>query len=289
MSRPTGNDLSDFSRRHIWDIVVSNAVPQRLNVRTEISKFLNARGYPSFLCDEFAEKNVGQALTQIVEMSAQWESLGIPVPLHVVDQSGSIITWLHPKFEDISGRSKLPSEFCNVWSWVRGCYEREFLFCCAAYLFAMGCTRVHITDTTGDGGIDVIGVVERGAFRGVCFLVQAKTAQTEVTKEAVFSDYTKYILLRHHSKWEEYRKAIGLDRANDGAGVLYVLASNLEFNAAIKQAARDLPVILRSGRQIAHALSIRTALARWQKVRDHIGQPDASLSRNLAKAFSEVL
>jgi hypothetical protein len=289
MSRPTGNDVTDFSRNYLWNFVVSNTVPERINVRTEFSKFLTSKGYPAMLCEEFSERNVGLILTHIVEGCEQWESLGIPMPLYIVDQLGSIVTWLHPKFENISGRTKLPQNFSDVWAWVRACYEREFLFCCAAYLFDLGCTRVHITDTTGDGGIDVIGIIERGPFRGLCFLVQAKTAQTEVTKETIFSDYTKYILLRHHAKWDEYRRSIGIDKSHDGAGVLYLLASNLEFNPAIKQAARDLPIILRSGRQIAHSLSKRADVMRWQKIRDHVGQPEASLTRNLAKIFSEVL
>ena len=289
MARPTGNDVTDFSKRHIWNIVASSGVPERLNVRTEFTKYLTSKGYPAILCEEFSERNVGQILMHIVEGCEQWESLGIPMPLHVVDQLGSIITWPHPKFEDISGRAKLSRHFCDVWSWVRACYEREFLFCCAAYLFELGCTKVHITDTTGDGGIDLIGILDRGPFRGLCFLVQAKTAQTEVTKETVFSDYTKYILLRHQAKWDEYQNAIGINKAHDGAGVLYMLASNLEFNATIKQAARDLPIILRSGRQIAHSLANRADVTRWQKVRDHVGQPEASLTRNLSKVFSEVL
>ena len=289
MSRPSGSDVFEFSYYHIWEYVVAGNVAERMNTRAEFVDFLKSRGHVQMIAEEYAEKNIGLLLNNIQVVCEQWDALGIPRPLEVTDQSGSIITWRHPKFEGISGRRKLSENFCDVWRWVKECRDRDFLLCCAAYLHLLGCSRIYITDTSGDGGIDLIGIYEIEPLRGVCFLVQAKTALNEVAKESLFSDYTKYLLLRRNVKWNEYEKALGIDRTADGVGIVYMFASNLEFNPPIVQAARDLPIMLRSGRQIAYALSTRAPLSRWMRVREHVGETSASLSRNLGGHIMEAL
>jgi hypothetical protein len=281
MSWPSSSEVSEFSYHRIWDSAVASGVPERLNLRAEFVGFLKSRGYVGVVAEEYAERNIGLLLTKILKVCEEWAALGIPSPLHVADQTGTLITWKHPKFENVSGLPKLSENFCDVWRWVKDCREREFLFCCAAYLFLLGCSRIFVTDTSGDGGIDLIGIHEAEPFRGMCFLVQAKTAMSDVGKESLFSDYTKYLLLRHTAKWDDYRKALGIDKTSDGVGVIYIFASNQEFNPAIIQAARDLPIMLRSGRQLAHSLSRKADLRRWMSARDSVGATDANLSRNL--------
>lgn len=288
MPQPSGSDLAEFSYSRLWESVVTPAALERLNARAAFADFLRSKSYSSFIAEEYAERNVSLLLQQILKVCDEWEAIGIPRPLEIVDQSGSIITWKHPKFERISGRKSLPEDFCDVWTWVRSCREREFLFCCSAYLYLLGCSRVFITDASGDGGIDLIGVHEAEPFRGMCFLVQAKTAGSDVGKESLFSDYTKYLLLRHTSKWGEYCKALGVDRTRDGVGLIYIFASNREFNPAIVQAARDLPIMLRSGRQLAHGLSRKADLRRWLVARANIGSIDTSLSKNLVATIAQA-
>ena len=289
MSSPCGSDVSEFSYRHIWNSVVGSNSPERLNARVEFAGFLKSKGHVAIIADEYAEKNINLILTKILTVCGEWESLGIPCPLHVADQNGAIITWKHPKFGTISGRDTLPEHFCDVWQWVKSRHEREFLFSCAAYLFLLGCSRIFITDTTGDAGLDLMGIHEKGPFKGLCFLVQAKTAQNEVSKETLFSDYTKFLLLRHTVKWHEYQKAAGIDKAADGIGLVYIFASNLEFSPAIMEAAKTLPIVLRSGRHLAYTLSLRADLKKWLAARDHLGTLDASLSRNLRVPFSQII
>jgi len=120
-------------------------------------------------------------------------------------------------------------------------------------------------------------------------LVQAKTAHGQVSKEDVFSDYTKFVLLKHDAKWDEYRKAVGIDKTPDGVGLVYIFASNCEFGPTIAQAARNLPIMLRSGRQIAHCLAKRADATRWRAVQAHVGETNANLSRNLSKLLLEAL
>jgi hypothetical protein len=289
MPRPTGHEVTEFAFARIWEDVASVGVAERLNARAEFVTFLIAKGHPGIVAEEFAEKNTTLLLTNILKMCDQWEALGIPRPLDIVDQNGSIVTWKHPRFENITGRKPLSGLFCDVWNWVKNCHDRDFLFCCAAYLFSLGCTRIYITDTTGDAGLDLIGIIESEPFRGLCVVVQAKTAHGQIRKEDLFSDYTKFLLLKHDPKWDEYRKAASIDKAHDGVGILYIFASNCEFSQPIVQAARNLPIMLRSGRQIAHNLANRADAARWKIVRDHVGETNASLTRNIFKLVLEVL
>ncbi len=281
MPRPTGSDLAEFSYKKIWDSVVIAGGEERLNARAAFVDFLKSKSHPAIIAEEYAEKNINLMLEQILKVCDEWESLGIPRPLDVIDPNGSIITWKHPRFELISGRKKLPDGFCDIWNLVRSCRERDFLFWCGAYLYLLGCNRIFVTDTSGDGGIDLIGIHEAEPFRGLCFLVQAKTASSDVGKESLFGDYTKYLLLRHTAKWDDYRKALGVDKTSDGLGVVYIFASNQEFNPAIIEAARNLPIMLRSGRQLAHGLSKRADLQRWLRARDRVGATEASLSKDL--------
>ena len=289
MPKPSGDELAAFSYQRIWELVVTSAVPDRLNARTELVSFLTAKGHVKIIAEEFAEKNIGRLLTNVERVCEQWEALGIPRPLYLNDQMGTIITWKHPKYQNISGRQPLSPEFCAVWQWVKSCRERDFLFCCAAYLFQLGCGRIYVTDTRGDGGIDLIGVHDAGPLRGICFFVQAKTAGGEVGKESLYSEYTKFLLLRFNSRWHEYQRAAGLDNVSDGVGLVYLFASNQEFNPAVMQAARDLPIMLRSGRQIAHCLAARADVSRWMAVRDIVGEMKANTSRNLQIAISKAL
>jgi hypothetical protein len=289
MSRPSSKEVSEFAYHCLWDSVFQGGVADRFSARSEFSVFLKARGFAQIIAEEFAESNIGLLLTKVLKVCGEWEALGIPSPLHVVDQEGTMVTWKHPNYETISGRTRLSEGFCDVWQWVKGCRDREFLFCCAAYLFQLGCSRIYVTDTTGDAGLDLIGIHEGGPFRGMCFAVQAKTAAIEVGKESLFSDYTKFLLLRYNIKWDEYQRATGIDKACDGVGLVYIFASNQEFNPAIVQAARDLPIMLRSGRQIAHDLAKRADLKRWMAVRDQVGEANASTTRNLQVAISKAL
>ena len=289
MSRPFGIEVSDFSFNRLWDSVVVASVAERLNARTEFANYLKIKGHASIAAEEIAEMSIGVVIEKVLKVCDEWEALGIPRPLHITDQSGTIITWKHPKYLTISGRQPLPEHFCEVWQWVKNCQERAFLFCCAAYLFELGCSRIFVTDTRGDGGLDLIGIHEQPPLRGVCFLMQAKTAAGKIAKESLFGEYTKFLLLRHHKKWDEYQKALGIDKAADGVGLVYIFTSNQEFDPAVIQAARDLPIMLRSGKQIAHCLSKRADLKRWIAVRDLVGETQASLTRNLHSVIGKWL
>lgn len=286
MSKPRGQDLEEFSQTHIWDIVTVDPPPQRINVREEFVAFLRARGFPQIICEEYTEHNLTLLLTRIVERCEEWDALGVPRPLSIINQGGSMITWAHPNFERASGFARPEEGFMRIWNRIRNCYSRDFLLPCASYLYCIGCNRIYITDGAGDGGVDIIGTGSNNTLRGLLFLIQSKSAAGTVSKEALFADFAKYLILPRHSRWKDYLTATGLRAVVDGLCTVFVFASNGEFSSAVRQTGRELPVILRSGRQIANCLAQRCALHSWESAWEVCGELRRDLSKNLANCFS---
>jgi hypothetical protein len=285
MGRPTGADIDLFSRHQLWTQIVCASAPQKINALLGFETFLVAQGYPKIISFEYATRNLNLVIEKIIDVCNEWDALGVPRPAELVHNS-NLVTWAHPKFLDISGRNPLPADFIIIWQVVVKSLERDFLFWSAAFLYDTGCDRIFITDTSGDGGVDVLGVIGEGALRGLALLMQSKTAQSEVGRDSLLCDYSKYLLLRHSDRWRDYKSAMNVDKSLDGLGVLYVFASNQEFKPNIRDSARDLPVVLRSGRQLAHRLALRAPLEKWLAIKNSLGDFKANLSRNLVPFFA---
>lgn len=288
MPSPGNADILSFSKFYIWDYVGQKHLPKLLNARNVFIEFLVQRGFAKFQSEEFAEKNIGRVLSEISEVSKEWQALGIPLPFFIKDQSGSIISWTHPKFEEISRREKISDEFYDVWNWVKEFDEKRLLFLNSVFLYSIGCEKIFITDSPGDCGVDILGCINKGPFKGVTFLVQAKSAQSKVNKESLFSDYTKYLLLQRQGQWEKYLNAIDGEHSHDGIGIIFVFTSNLEFTENIKKAAMDLPIMLRSGKQLAYALA-PYGLSNLQSAYSRISPVKPSLTDNLFREFRSKL
>ena len=224
MVQPTGSDVYEFAQSKIWDVATTDTVPQSMQARVAFKEYLVKRGVNQFVADEFVETNLSFLIGEIQKTSEDWSALGVPSPIYITDQYGRIVTWSNPRFEEITGKQKIGDSFCGTWSLVRNSYERDFLFFCVAYLACLGCRKIFVTDTSGDCGIDVIGSSESGALRGLVLLIQAKTSQNNLSKDALFKDYTKYLLLRHEDRWNSYLDALELAQSKDGIGVVYMLS-----------------------------------------------------------------
>ena len=72
------------------------------------------------------------------------------------------ICWFHHKFEEETGFEGLPTTFSWVLEWLDNLSPREFLIPCAMYLKLLGASKIFITDSSGDEGIDCLGVVYGG-------------------------------------------------------------------------------------------------------------------------------
>jgi len=288
MPGPTHADTSQFAAGHIWQTAATQVAPEKMTIQREFSQFLRTKGYAELICEEYAESNLNLCIEYISREVEGWNSLGVSSPLQVIS-NGRVVTWRHPHFQEITGLKPLHPDFCDIWEWIKSISSREFLFCCSGMLWCIGCSKIFISDTSGDAGIDLLGIIENGPLRGVVVLVQAKTANDDVNKECVYSDYAKYLLLKHQNKWGEYRRSLDIEKRTDGCSELYLFSSNREFRPSICAAGKELSFMLRSGRQIAQILSLSGNLRQWMRAREEVGGLEASLARDISTPISRVL
>ena len=291
MSAPGEPEIRLFARSLFTQKVLIANPAQAINTLSSFADFLKEKCFPPMISHEFAERNLGYLLSLIHERCEEWRNLGLRSPLHVLDQRGRLITWPHPKFEEISGREPLASGYCEILEKVRLAGAREFLGFVACYLYGIGCTRIFISDAPGDGGIDVIGTYTKGDLKNVCVFVQAKTSSpdTQLDKGVLLTDYAKFLLLRKTQRWVDYCKSLGASTSISGMGTVFMFMSNVEYKAGLRDAAQGLEVLLRSGRQIADVLA---RLGNLQKVSEAIEamRPfEMNLSKNLHSTIERHL
>lgn len=291
MSNPSGDDVRNFARMFYREQVISLSARASINIREAFVEFLIDRGAVKYLADEFAERNISAVMSQIQKRSDEWDALDLKSPAHILEEGPQLITWAHPLFEHLSGRQPISADFCSVLETLRNCKPREFLGYAACYLCVIGCDRIFITDTSGDAGVDLIGVFSRGPFRNVCIFCQSKTTgpNSMINKETLLCDYSKYLLLRKVDQWEEYCESSGLLKSIDGMSSIFMFVTNSEFKDGLRDAAVGLEVLLRSGRQIASALTQCSSVELIEKAIDSIRPFEASTSKNLAKPLRAQL
>lgn len=283
MSSPGETEISLFARLLFTDQVLIQRPVHTINTMVNFKDFLISKKFPAIISAEFAERNLGNVIVKIFERCEEWSELGLKNPLHILDQKGRLITWLHPRFEEISGKKPLSPDYCSILKSIQAADSREFLGYCACYLYALGCTKIFITDSSGDGGIDLVGSFSDGMLRNVCIFVQAKTtaSPSQLSKEVLLADYSKFLLLRKMPKWSEYSKAMGADSSISGMGSIFIFLSNSEFKPGLRDAAVGLEILLRSGRQAAGALAEIGGPTRINRVVDALRPFEASSSKNL--------
>jgi len=292
MPSPTGDDIRHFARELFRTRVVSTVADASINVMGEFAEYLISKGHSRIVSDEYAERHITHVIELIHKRADEWSILGVKSPIHILDNGPQLITWAHPLFVNISGKQAITSDFCAVLDCIRHCDSREFLGYGACYLFALGCERIFITDTSGDGGIDLVGVFNRGPMRNVCVFVQSKTVQPKagealgmVNKDTLLCDYSKYLLLRKMPQWNEYCQSSGLMQSIDGMGCIFMFLSNSEFKPGLREAAIGLEVLLRSGLQIAASITELGSLVTIQAALEAMRPFSANISKNLAKTL----
>jgi hypothetical protein len=283
MASPGEKEVRKFARKLFSKYVVIPMPEHKINIRTKFLEYLQESGFPKITSFEFAENNLGFLIDLIQEKCNEWDKLDLKSPLHVVNQTSNLITWPHPKFTEISGKTPLSSDYCAILQAIRNAKPREFLGYVACYLYAIGCTRIFITDTTGDGGIDLLGSFSNGNLRNICIFVQSKSSgpDSQLNKEVMLSDYSKFLLLRKLPKWSEYCKCMGVDSSISGMGSIFLFLSNSEFKFGLQDAASGLEIVLRSGRQIASALASLGAFCKLNRAIEALSPFEVNLSKNL--------
>ncbi|GEM_PF-2075251 len=247
--------------------------PPTLNVQRAFRDHLASQLRAKLMADELAEKwrlNLLQLIErQLVE---NWDGLGVPRPMALLNDEETLVTWTHPKFSELSGLDPLRNEFFAIMDWLNGLSSQEFLIPCVCLLALIGADPIFVTEGSGDGGVDCIGKIERGPLRSLCLFVQAKTSSSRITRDRLLMEYGKYQMLPHLDRYKLYRENLGLNSSSDGASLMYMLVSNNEFDAPARSVASNLGVLLRSRTQLAYWLWACTSREVLEKLIENLRQ-----------------
>ncbi len=263
--------------------VIPPGSPSTVNIITDYRQYCIDHSIAvSLLADEFVARQEFGLVSGVSEYIESWNALGIPAPVGFVGKQGNtLVTYHHERFAELVGQEGLASHFGELHQWLGVQAERDFLFPCAVQLLAMGATRILITDTSGDAGVDLIGKFDVGPLSGTVVFVQAKTSNSVITREVVYAEYGKFRAGQNSEKGRDYASAIGASRTGAGLGPVFCIMANVEFKDNAKRAARELGVLLKSRRQISHDIAKVWSLQKIHNAKMGLGELRADLKRNV--------
>lgn len=265
--------------------VLRGATKKSINVSRLFKDFLSDKDISGNV-DEISEKYLPEIIRKIDLKSEELEKLGIPKFLDKDEtRDAYYLIWRHDDFRERTGIEPLPEDFTEVLDWIESLSSKEFLIACAVTLKIMGANKIFITDSSGDEGIDCIGLVESDALKSTILYVQSKTTSNgDITRDTVLMEFGKYLSLPHTKKYQEYRSALGVDGFLDGASSIYLFISNSEFKPPAREVAKNLGILLRSKIQLALWLSQRTSRQNLDDIYEKLKlMLNADLSRDISR------
>ncbi len=272
--------------------VISPSAPGTLNLfEAFIAHLEEDAGWGPIRSTEFVTEHFSQLCDVIERHFGDWDAQGVPRPIAQTDQEHVFVAWPHDQFQRYSGLSEsIDSNFCEVFELIRGLNGRPFLVICALWLKCMNFRTIYISDSRGDQGVDLLGLLEQGGLRSLIAVVQAKTSNDAITGGIVIREYGKYKSLIHTPKYMEYRRALHVDGSIQGGTWAYLIMANREFNGAARVVARQLGILLRSVHQISFDIAKKytrgqIAAEVERIVNEEEGAPKANLTRNF---FSQL-
>jgi len=247
--------INEFIYCALFPEITGQECPTKLNLLKSLKSHLNSKGIDAITIEELSAKWLPDLIRRVQRRLEDWIRLGVPFPCCQSDeQEGLLVTWKHPKYEELTGYTAISERFIRTLEWIGSLSPKEFLVACAIYLRLLGATKIFITDGPRDGGIDLIARIERTPFNSVIFFVQAKTSSI-IARDTVLMEYGKYLSLPHEEIYQKYRKALEVDSAADGASYCYTVFANCEFHNSAKEISSKIGVLLRSKIQIAYFIS----------------------------------
>ena len=281
----------------VFDEIIKTSLltqpPETLNLSRQFATFLAQNNFHRLRAEEEAEKQIFLLRRRLDEALDEWKALGLPPPLGYSENGDVLLTWRHQKYAAITGRDPLSPNFVVVFDWLSGLNARQYLLPSVLFLKLMGCDPIFVTDGPHDEGIDCIGRIAEGPLRSVLVFVQVKTqqaAQRHISKDSLFQEYGKYATLPKTEKYREYLRALNFDEIRDGSSAVYLMISNVEFGRGSQEVARNLGIILRSKRQIAHFLSVHTTFEKLQAAEGQgLIPPGPDLGTSLARRLDPFL
>ena len=266
-------EIQQFIFGNLFDQLYKHDCPKTLNIQRAFRDHLASRSRAKLMADELAEK-WGQNLLIYLEtlLGDNWDGLGIPRPLALLEDGNTVITWKHAKFTQLSGLDSLRPEFFAIADWLDGLTPQDFLIPSVCLLAMIGADPIYVTEGSGDGGVDCIGKIKTGPLRSLCLFIQAKTSSSTISREMVFIEYGKYQMLPYLERYQIYREKLGIDGSSDGVSSAYMIVSNNEFRDSARAAASSLGVFLRSRKQLAYWLSDGISKKQLEKMQEELGQ-----------------
>lgn len=250
--------VNDFIYQGVVDGSLDIQAPITINVSQQFASFLADNGFQQYRAEEEAEKQRALLIRRLNEMLDEWKALGVRMPLGFSEDQNILLTWRHPKSSDIIGDDLLSSKYIEIFNWLPQLNARQYLLVGALFLKILRCDPIFVTDGPNDGGIDCIGRVCESPLRSLIVFVQVKTRQGDrnpIGKDLVLQEFGKYKSLPKMRKYHDYLNALGFERMRDGCASVFVMMSNVEFAVESQILGRNLGMLLRSKRQIAHFLA----------------------------------
>ena len=225
-------EINSYLYEFLFLEILSQNCPRTLNIQRTFRNHLARKEPLKDSADELSEK-WHQSLIDRIEhnLSEGWDGLGVPRPIGLLDNDNTtLVTWSHPKYSTLTGLGPLPDEFIAIVNWLQHLGPREFLIPCACLLSLIGAEHIYITEGTGDGGIDCIGKIENGPLRSLCLFVQAKTSNSNIKREILFTEYGKFKMLPFLDQYQHYLKKLRVKNSFDGMSISFLMVSNNELS-----------------------------------------------------------
>jgi hypothetical protein len=250
---------------------------------------LRQLGWSELKAAEEGECEFKNVRKELDALTREWNAMGLPSPALQGDIAGEFIGPLHEEYQSKWADSRWCEDFWPTVDSIRDANPNVFLCICAIWLHALGATRIYVTDSANDHGVDLLGVFEDAAGAFVGLAVQAKSSSRRMTPGEVKQEYFKFrdgldnqqlaALLASKTGMHDSPLAgqMGLGFGVVGAG---------EVSAEV--VAKEYHLFLRSGLQLAYSVAREIShdrlidfLAKWSS------QTKKSKKRNWATIIAK--
>lgn len=256
-----------------------------INIQQVLETALISGGSSPLESAELAEQWKERLKKEIEKQLQEWDDLGLPRPLLSTNNPLTLITYKHDKYVEKS-KLKLPDDFSEVLDFINSLNPTEFLIVPLCLLAIANCNPIIITDATNDGGVDCIGKIDLGPTRCLCIFIQAKTSISEISKDILHTEESKFRDLQTKALFADYLAALGKTKPIDGRAICYAITANNEFQMPARDYALRINVLLRSRRQVAYWLSQYFGISNLEKMKVELS---GSLKKDLNRNFMPEL
>lgn len=245
-----------FLHDKLIPLILSPSPPKAVNLRDEFRKHIEDQGQGRLRSAELAEEHLKPLCEFVENHLCDWDAQGIPRPLAQADGGNVFLVWLHDRFLYYSGtETRIDRNFCAIYRYLQSLDGTQFLVACSMWLKCIGFRRIYISDSSGDSGVDLLGIAEDGGLRSLIVAIQAKTSRNPIGKGVILNEWAKYKLLPRSERYSAYRRALGVESLIDGNSWNYLVLANQPFSWTAREVSRELGVLIRSVHQIAFLLA----------------------------------